>query len=107
MPGLNGKYTAIIEYYFLVVSFRKCFLNEIKNTSNRVSYLQTIEPYTGILFLIWQTGWVESASSDSGGTQQYLVKTDMIIVEVFQFISSTEYFTVSNWKKVIQSNVHI
>ena len=52
LPGLNGKYTAIIEYYFLVVSFRKCFLNEIKNTSNRVSYLQTIEPNTSILFLI-------------------------------------------------------
>nr|XP_022315495.1 uncharacterized protein LOC111119542 [Crassostrea virginica] len=55
LPGLNGKYTAIIEYYFLV------------------------------------TGWVESASSDSGGTQQYLVKTDMIIVEK-ALVITTNYF---------------
>lgn len=70
---------------FLGGKFSKIFLNDIKNTSNRVSYLRTIEPNTSVLFLIWQTGWVESASSDSGGTQQYLVKTDMIIVEVFDF----------------------
>lgn len=55
MPGLNGSFTAIIEYYFIV------------------------------------NGWVESASSDTGGTQQFLVKTDIIIVEK-ALVITTNYF---------------
>ncbi|XP_061182284.1 uncharacterized protein LOC133190610 [Saccostrea echinata] len=55
MPGLVGKYTAIVEYYFIV------------------------------------NGWAESASSDAGVTEQYLVKTDLIIVEK-ALVITTNYF---------------
>uniref|UniRef100_K1QRX2 Uncharacterized protein n=1 Tax=Magallana gigas TaxID=29159 RepID=K1QRX2_MAGGI len=40
---------------------------------------------------IGQNGWVESASSDTGGTQQFLVKTDIIIVEK-ALVITTNYF---------------
>ncbi|XP_048758881.2 uncharacterized protein LOC125668617 isoform X1 [Ostrea edulis] len=55
MPGLNGRFTAIVEYYFIT------------------------------------NGWVESASSDAGDTKQYLVKTDMIIIEKALVITTNYY----------------
>lgn len=92
MPGLNGSFTAIIEYYFIVVSLtlNKYSCSEILQTDIRVHrfyyviYLRGRMYYVVNTFYLLQNGWVESASSDTGGTQQFLVKTDIIIVEVRQ-----------------------